>query len=559
MQPKFYSLLLFFCSILIVNAQESEPEIFYFQSNIDDVESLKIKENNDGTFKIKSRTSDKETEIYEKYNVFEFKIAFPNTKTELLKTVHTIATDNVSLMSELSYNFPEKYTRIDQFYTTDKAFYPNDYGETSPIKNSGLDYPSHDLDLIMAPEAWGITTGDKKVVVGISDTKIDSLNPDLKGRVSNYLHYRDSKKGQGCSHGSNVAGIAIGRMDNNYGKAGLCSGCDVVANNYGGIIQLEELVAAGAKVINASWAMCRMGKPYTENIDARISEWYDDGIIIVAGAGNGRDCDNDEIAVGDPMYPASFKRVISVTGVFADFKFPTDKVFPDKDGRMMTTTLRDRRDGFFFIEKDGTLGQFEAQKGMQVNEAIDIVSPCQSLLIANEICGFEGTYGGASSMAAPFVTGTIGLMWSANYCLTSYEIETILKLTTEDIEDLPGNTPYKGMLGAGRLNTYRAVAMSKKMATKESNVIVENRDFYRFEFNLTSAPNIITIKNQTFRDAATVNFKAKNGIVLKPGTHLKPNEKGSITLKTDPSITLKPCEAQPVKKYGPWKEAVYKK
>jgi hypothetical protein len=30
-------------------------------------------------------------------------------------------------------------------------------------------------------------------------------------------------------------------------------------------------------------------------------------------------------------------------------------------------------------------------------------------------------------------------------------------------------------------------------------------------------------------------------------------------LKSDPSITIKNCEVQAVKEYGPWKEAVYKK
>ena len=558
MQPKFYSLLLLFFSILIANGQETDPEIFYFHTNIDNVSSLKIKENRNGTIEVKSRNR-KENAIFEKYTIYKFQLAFPNTKSDLIKTVHTIATDDVGLLSELRHNFPKKYTRIDQFYTTDNAYYPNDYGETHPTKNSGLDYPSQDLDIVMAPEAWAITKGDKKVVVGISDTKIDSLHPDLKGRVSNYLHYRNSEKGQACAHGGNVAGIAIGRMDNNFGKAGICSGCDVIATNYGGMAQLEELVAAGAKVINASWAMCKMGGKYSENIDARISEWYDDGIIIVAGAGNGTDCNRDKIAVGDSLYPASFKRVISVSGVFVQHNFSTDNIFPDKEGNLMTNTLKDRRDGHFFLEKDGSLGQFEVQKGMQVNKAIDLMSPCQSLLITNEQCELEASYGGATSMAAPYVTGTIGLMWSANYCLSSYEIETILKLTTEEIENLPGNTNYKGLMGAGRLNTYRAVAMSKKMATENSNIIVQNRDFYRFDFNLTSAPNIITIKNQTFRDEATVNFKAKNGIVLKPGTHLKPNKDGVIALKSDPSITLKPCEVQPVKDYGPWKEATYEK
>ncbi|GEQ87323.1 hypothetical protein ULMS_28310 [Patiriisocius marinistellae] len=543
----------FFFGNVTAHSQE-EVEHFYFHVNIADTEAFIVKEKRDGTFTIKNKNDKNETAIYEKYNIFQFKIAFPNTDRKLLKTVHTIETDNVELLSRLKNKFPNKYTRIDQFYPAKNPYYPNDYGTTSAVENKGNKYPSYDLDLIQAADAWSITRGNKKVIVGISDSKVDSLDPDLKGRVSNYLSYNNSKKGISCSHGTNIAGTAIGRMDNAYGRPGICSGCDVIAHSYGTMEKIEELVAAGAKVINTSWAMCKMGGNYSQNINERIKEYYDDGIIIVAGAGNGRDCNRDGIKIGDSLYPASYDRVISVTGTYLGNTFETDEVFPDKEGRLMTKRMNDRRNGYFYIEEDGTLTPNDPEKGMQVNKAIDLLAPAEGYLLGADICGKENPYGGASSNAAPYVTGTIGLMWSVNYCLTAYEVETILKQTSDAIEHLNGNEIFVGMLGAGRLNTYRAVEMANELKNPFGNVTFKNRDFYRFEFTISSAPNTITLQNQTFRDDATVDFKAKESIVLKSGTRIAPNKRGFAKLSIDPTIEIKECEPTPPKKYGSYKD-----
>ncbi|MFT7072312.1 MAG: hypothetical protein ACJAX3_001288 [Patiriisocius sp.] len=537
-------------------AQNETEEHFYFHVNIAGADQLKIKKKRDGTFEIKNRRNKRETQILNTYNIYDFRLAYPNTDRALLKTVHVIATDKVELLGALKHNFPKKYTRVAQFYTTKNAYYPNDYGTTSPVKNLGNPHPAYDLDIIMAPEAWGITTGNKKVVVGISDSKVDSLNPDLIGRVSEYIKYNDKLKGMACVHGTNIAGTAVGTMNNGYGRPGICSGCDIVANDYGSFTDIEELVAAGAKVINCSWAMCRMGSvKYRENIQERINEYYDDGIIIVAAAGNGTDCNKDKIKVGDSLYPASFDNVISTAGVYLKNSFYEDDTWINpENNRKMTRLQNDRHASHFYIEDNGSITPHDIQKVHQVNAAVDILAPTEGYLLGNDNCNQEDTYGGASSNTAPYVTGTIGLMWSENYCLSSYEIESILKLTSEDVENLSGNEPYKGMLGAGRLNTYRAVLMSSQMKDPLTNVTVKNRDFYRFDFTLSSAPNKIIIKNQTFRENATVDFKSKNGIILKPGTHLKPNKKGFIKLVSDPSIIVDTCEKKTPKKYVPYRE-----
>ena len=91
-----------------------------------------------------------------------------------------------------------------------------------------------------------------------------------------------------------------------------------------------------------------------------------------------------------------------------------------------------------------------------------------------------------TSNATPFVTGTIGLMLSLNPCLPIDEVETILKFTATNIDDIEANQPYKGYYGAGTLHTGRAVKMVYDLYTKTETATIENQKFTRWNFKLTS-------------------------------------------------------------------------
>lgn len=544
---KYCILLIFFNFSFIFNqaiAQEIGKHHFFV--NIADASSLKATQNKDGSISINNPKDRNETAIYKKHKVYTFKIAHPNTDSKILKTVYHVVTDSKDFLNELQEKYPKKYTRVYEFFPAPNPYYPNDYGNTSPIENLGNKYSSRDLDVINAAGAWGITKGDKKVLIGISDTPVDTINIDLEGKIVKTF-YDSNRLMPNCYHGTNVAAIAFARMNNAYGRPGICSECIGISGQYGSFRNIEDLVDAGAKVINASWALC--GKePKYEIINQRIKDFYDDGIIIVAALGNGRDCDRDKKAVGDKMYPASYDKVIAVSGVYVENQFIEDGFFT-KDNINYTHLLSDRRNGFFTISQDGKINPTPLDEGVQVNSAIDLVAPREGYLLGNEVCGKDVMFGGASSSAAPYVTGTIGLMWSVNYCLSSYEIESILKLTSVDIENLNGNTPFKGMMGAGRLDTYEAVKMANDMKNLKGTVYIRNRDFYRFDFKIERAQNKIIIENQTFREDASVDFKARKTIILKPNTHLKPNASSKIKLAIDPRISSEECEPQPPRKY----------
>lgn len=542
---KLFSLIFLFFSLQF-SAQEKE-QLYYYHVSIADAETLKITPNKDDTLKITDSLNSRANEVFAKHKVLVFRRAFPYTKKENLKKVYKVTTNSNVLLGQLQNISPEKYTDIGEYFPHQDAYYPNDYGITSPVANLGVPYPLTGLDLINAPQAWSITTGDPKVGIGISDGKVDSTNIDLKGRVSKYLKYFDMKSGGVCHHGTGIAGTIGAKMDNNYGVPGICSDCDIITNGYGNFDYIQELVEAGAKVINASWALCSFGA-YHQNVQERINEYYEEGILIVAAAGNSKRCNpNLKDYASSYTYPAAYKNVIAVTTIYADCGYYEDCIRDDEQYGTVHYKIRDRHVRRQ-KEINGKLVPINSQYATQHNLSIDVSAPAETFSLGRAACGYEDTqFAGLSSASAAFVTGTIGLIWSANYCLESAEVESILKLTTTDIENLPGNEPFKMKLGAGRIDAYKAVKMAHQMQLDTGTVDVTGRDFYRFDFKLNSSPYQIVIHNQTFRDSSTVDFKARKRIHLKPNTHLKPDSTGFVKLSIDPLLPTEECFPKPVK------------
>src|SRR5699024_963984 len=145
-----------------------------------------------------------------------------------------------------------------------------------------------------------------------------------------------------------------------------------------------------------------------------------------------------------------------------------------------------------------------------------------------------------TSGVAPLVSGTVGLMFSLYPCLPADEVESILKLTSTNIDDIPANKPYRGLYGAGMMNTGKAVKMVFDMFAEESPVQIENQRFSRWNFKLTSISEV-EMRNQEFTDDATLNLTSKNGIIIAENTVLRPGNIGNIHLKIDPDME-KECD-----------------
>lgn len=548
---KFSAVICFLLSFIFseLSAQESRTEksVFHYYITLTQPESLNIEKSANGSLVIINPENTRETKLFSENKVLVFQPVFPNTQKEHLKKIYRISTTSNTLVGKLQNENPKLYTKIESYDPIPNAYYPNDYGTTSPIENHGGPYPLTGLDLINAPGAWGITTGNKKVVIGISDGKVDSTNTDLIGRVSNYMKYFNNTKGTVCYHGTGIAGIIGATMNNEYGIPGICSDCDLITHGYGRFDYIQELVEAGAKVINASWSLCGFGA-YHQSVQERINEYYEEGILIVAAAGNGSKC-NPSLRdyASNYTYPSSYKNVLSVTSVYAECGHYEDCVINDEQYGEIHYKLKDRHVRRQRKTESGYT-PINSQFATQHNLSVDLAAPAETYSIGRAACGeSDEEFTGLSSASAAFVTGVIGLIWSTNYCLSPAEVESILKLSSEDIEHLPGNEPFKMKLGAGRVDAYRAVKMANEMQQEKGVVTVSNRDFYRFDFELFSSPYQIKIQNQTFRDSSTVDFKARKRIQLKPGTHLIPDKRGFVKLSIDPDLPTEECFPTAVK------------
>ena len=129
-------------------------------------------------------------------------------------------------------------------------------------------------------------------------------------------------------------------------------------------------------------------------------------------------------------------------------------------------------------------------------------------------------------------------MKSVNSNLTVKEIESILKLTSANIYNIPENINYIDKLGAGRLDAGKAVEMAYKMAQPNDFIDIEDRDFYRdWAFEIKNAPYGIKISNEKFRDSIKVDFTAKNFIEIE-NSIIEPNSLGYSILSIDPNIPI---------------------
>jgi subtilisin family serine protease len=244
------------------------------------------------------------------------------------------------------------------------------------------------LPLIGAPAAWDTSTGTDGPIVAIIDTGVDAAHPDFDDRVlpGIDLVHGDDDAADDNGHGTHVAGIIGATGNNGIGGAGVCWGCRILpvkaldATGTG----VDSTLAAGitwatdhgAQVINLS-----LGGPQ-DSITLRAAVTYaqDHGAVVVAAAGNS--------GATTPFYPAGFDGVIAVGAETAD---ETRYAFSDYGPTW-----------------------------------VDVAAPgcSQSTWPGGAYASLCGT-----SMAAPFVSGSIGLLLAADPAATPADAAAALQAT----------------------------------------------------------------------------------------------------------------------------------
>ena len=299
------------------------------------------------------------------------------------------------------------------------------------------------LEIIKAFEAWDIQKGDTNIVIGITDTGIDSDHPELAGRIKHNYNdpidgidndndgYIDNFTGWDCGsndndpevwgdHGNMVTGCAVANTNNGEGIAAIgfntmvmpvkiCNNKGYLTAAYDGIIYAAD---HGADIINCSWGGTRGFSQYNQDIINYATN--NRGALIVAAAGNNNN--------GSYFFPASFNNVLSVGG-------------SDENDEKWTTSSND---------------------GSQFNDKVDVIAPAVNIVSIWK-GGGSGIIGRGTSFASPIVSGVAALVKAQYPNASPQKIAAILRATSDDVYSVGNNTTYLGELGAGRVNAYQAL------------------------------------------------------------------------------------------------------
>lgn len=309
----------------------------------------------------------------------------------------------------------ERVTRVRAYDTTpNDTHFPSQYG----------------LANIKCPQAWDRTTGDTAVTVAVLDTGVNASHEDLVGRLDmahgwDFVN-NDSNPADDYGHGTSVSGVIGATTNNSQGVAGVDWQCQImpvkVLDNQGrgdmddildGIVWA---VSNEADVINMSFGQ------YTPNTQLHnaCQDAYNDGVVLVAAAGNGN---TDQLT-----YPASYSFVLAAAAVdSADHRSVWSGIDPE--------TFR--------------------QQASNYGTWVDICAPGTGIYSTHMNGGYSGTFNG-TSYASPFVAGLAALIKAADAGLSNQQIMDKIKDTTDDIDGL--NPGFEGLLGTGRINAYLALA-----------------------------------------------------------------------------------------------------
>lgn len=351
------------------------------------------------------------------------------------------------------------------------------------------------LDMVQADCAWTIETGGNDIIVAIIDTGVDSNHEDLGFGVDNYqnliqgynFHNSNTNTNDIHGHGTKVTGIIGAKTNNNIGISGIAGGW----HNQGvsimplkvdeNLASTNEIIDAiyyakinGANIINMSF-----GIPYNFQLDLEIEDAYNNGILIVAAAG--------QSISGNPVtFPANHPNVIAVAAT-------------DINDYLATGSHNDETE--------------------PNPPEIEISAPGRVIYTSAINNSYQNIHTTTTSMASPLVAGIAALLWSYEPCLTNIEIRQILRETAEQVGgyDYNWNTNYPGHsleLGYGRVNAYEALLYVDVYLEHSisSNTLWDTDKVIRRNLTIETGATL-TISSQ-------VKFGPRGKIIVKQGAKL---------------------------------------
>ena len=363
----------------------------------------------------------------------------------------------------------------------------------SPVQGNGTAGADMDVEA-----AWEITTGSSDVTIVIVDSGVDTLHPELEGKLlPGYDAMEDGTNGyptpnySSDGHGTSCAGIAAANTDNDLGVAGVCPECKVIPIR---VFNYEDIFGNGdvQPWSETAFFLNAMGWQNTNDIDVSSNSWGvpDQLLALFPGSDtlvnavidevveNGRgglgvpmlfSSGNDGITDTIPIWPARYEKTIAVgaTSMCDEHKNQTSC------------------DGESWWAGNWGHGLDVSAPGVRV-ATIDMLG-ANGFHNSEYYNSFNGT-----SAACPNAAGIMALMLSHTPSLPEWLARKALALTAEKVGGYDystwkesGNWSYE--MGYGRVNAVQAVtygASSVDDSENEFKTVIETH-FDRHQLRFT--------------------------------------------------------------------------
>ncbi len=440
--------------------------------------------------------------LFSKYKIYNFQQACPICRKQENKEYFWVECSDSQLVMDID-------SLLEGFFGTPEVFTPgvlylyspSDYYSYGPTNPQQYNY----LDLVNAKGAWNYTHGDPNVKIGLVDKGILLSHEDLQNKVTSVGFTSEDR------HGTLVAGCIAAETDNNVGVASIGFNCSILYQDLKWTppeYDLIEMADAGAKVINASWGYCLSSTtdPATSFGQSVMNELYERGVVVVVAAGNGNNgnsCPDQNGGRNGYMYPASYDHAISVTGVCSLYDYGTT----DNNGSK-------------YHWKDVAVFDGNKPTGYKYwtkNDKVDISAPGWSNYTTDDPSNSSYGQAGGTSLAAPVVAGTVGLLFSINPCFTPDDIENILKSTAVAIDQIPENQEFAGKLGAGRLDAEAACSLATVLSADH---VISNGQNVTWTGSKIVAHKLTIEAGGTLTITGTVNMGKDARIIIERGGKL---------------------------------------
>ena len=421
------------------------------------------------------------------------------------------------------------------------------------------------LEAINAPEAWDYNDYFSEVSIGIVDRDFDYNHEDLN--LSKISCEKDatvsSEPGLLNSHGTHIAGI-IGAIPNNgKGISGLVWNAKLTAFPYatktianvvsvrktessildaisiaiGGQKEGKEDEGYACKVINVSAgfadtvSMLPREKlnmnvdSYAENPSLCLLQLLEAGndFVIVQSAGNGNTLEKT-IDVENPADIHVKNKCISVDAKYNGLFCAIDEKNCHTSSKIDASDIIDR---IIVVGSAKRLedGSYQQSEFSNAGDRIDICAPGEK--IYSTVANSSYDYKSGTSMAAPVVTGVVGMVWGIDPSLSGAEVKKIVCSKENSLYDVEDNPSERHPLN----NRYRLV---------NAKLTVENAIEIRKEKEENRSLDEDRVANEEERNVEAISFSGKvsepEDVVVKYFSAIKNGEYNTAASCLNPEI-----------------------